>query len=279
MKITPSIRRAARKYQPVTVGNGSVLWPVTVDNYELFQVARPALEVLHQSLPLELLRLPLLAALYRMDFEAVAAGRAQSQLFSRTLLLLALSLRLGDADKPDEMASAFSVVADREDPGRLLRLAYVGPDGETHTIAPQDYTFMRELIALQNGVELESEQANPDIVQAQKDMAASGGAGPPLEANLESLVSSVAALSHADEAEVYGWPIRKLTERAAALERAMGYIVCAVAEGSGATWKHGNPIPHPFFRRRPDGPLEVLDMADGAEFAPGFAKNALPWSE
>lgn len=267
-----NIQRAVRRYEKVEI-YGLVFWPVLVKEYTEWLAARPALEVLHQSLPVALMRIPLLSALYKMDFEAAISGKTPSGLFGRTLLALALSLRLGEGMEPEKRIGLFRLAVERGKPENLTRLYFTDTSGEEREITSAQYQTVRQIIAAQNGVRLESDRANPEIVKAQKDMA-SGGAK--LDANVYDLVSAVAALSGADEAQIYEWPIIKLEARAQSWRRILDYLVCGFGEVNGTTWKTGNPTPHPFFARVNDGSgvLRPMDGGSGRPM-PGIVRESL----
>lgn len=254
-----SIKKAIRRYEKIDF-EGLFVWPVLVKEYDEFLVARPALEVLHQSLPVAMMRIPLLSAYYRMDYEARRNGEPMVGLFSRALLGLALSLRLGEGLPIDERVRIFQIEADREDGAKLVRLRFMDSGGEVHEILPQQYAELRKIIAAQNGVRLESDEANPDIVNAQKKM---GSGGVALDVSADALISSVAALSHADEKDIDEWPILKLEKRAQTYLRFMQYLVNGVGEMSGATWKGGNPVPHPYFERTDNGRAPMSPLKSG----------------
>lgn len=244
------IQESVRKYKPI-VQDGHALFPVLVSEYTEFLMARPALEVMQQSFPVAMLRMPLLSALYQMDFDAVVSGKTPTGLFSRARLVLALSLRLGAGKEIAERIEMLQVVVDRRNPRKLISLRYTNKDGDEKEILPGQYRELRRIIAAQNGVKLESDDANPDIVKAKKDMASSGGLE--LDMNVDDLVSAISALTQIDESKIYDWPILKLDKQRTAWERILTYMVCGIGEASGATWKHGNPVPHPFFQRISDG--------------------------
>lgn len=266
------IQRAASRYKTIET-DGLTIYPVLMREYELFLLARPALEVLHQSLPVRLMRIPLLAALYQMDFDAAMNGETPSGLFSRTLLALALSLRLGEELEMEERLRCFRVVIDPKSPGKLLRLAFE-QNGEEKEIRPAAYPKLRQIIALQNGVSLESDTANPDIVKAQKDMASLGDMG--LDVNAADWISAIAALTGTDEAEIDLWPIRKFQNRSTSFRRILDYLVCGIGEMYGTTWKGGNPNPHPFFARAQNGSGVLSALGGGGkESAPPEAATAI----
>lgn len=271
-----NIQRAIRKYEIIET-DGFVLAPILVQEYEEFIIARPALEVMHQSLPVALMRMPLLSALYAMDYKAVSNGESATGLFSRALLILALSMRLGQGLELEKRIGLFNVVIDRENPAKLVRLQFFSETGEMKIIEPMQYTTLRKIIAAQNGVKLESDTANPDIVKAQKDMASAGMTN--LDANIDDWISAIAALTGTEDAEIDEWPILKLQRRSDSFFRILSYLVCGIGEVNGTTWKSGNPTPHPFFARVNNGNGVLTEMggsADGSQqSAPPKAATAI----
>ena len=264
------IQKSIRRYEPVTV-DGLTLWPVKVREYDDFLMARVALEVLHQSLPVRFLRMPLLSALYAMDYEARVSGEPMTGLFSVALLGLALSLRLGEGEAPEERMGRFRIAVDRNDPSKLLRLRFIDADGAEKEIEPRRYGELRRIIAAQNGVKLESDRADPDLVQAEKDLADMNGIS--LDATVEDLISGVAALAGVDEAEIEDWPILKLQRRQTSYQRTLDYLICGIGQMSGTTWKGGNPHPSPFFDRLDEDGFGA-HMALG-DFAGGAGERAV----
>lgn len=276
MKNLPiNIQKSIRKYKEIET-DGLVLYPVKVCNYTEFLMARPALEVMQQSLPVALMRVPLLSALYQMDYEAALERKAPTGLFSMTLLMLALSLRLGEGEEPAERLGRFRVIVDREKPERLLRILFADESGEEKEITPVRYQTLRQIIAAQNGVTLESDLANPDIVKAKKNL--SGANAVPLNATVDDMIAGVSALSGSEEAEIEEWPILKLDTRMTAYRRLIDYIICGIGEVNGTTWKGGNPTPHPFFARADNGAglFSVIgENNNGNAEAPAAAKDLL----
>ena len=264
------IQKSIRRYEPVTV-DGLTLWPVLVKEYDDFLVARVALEVLHQSLPVRFLRMPLLSALYKMDYEAGQNGEPMPGLFSVALLGLALSLRLGEGDDTKRRLERFQISVDRDDPATLKRLRFIDDDGEEKIIEPARYGELRRIIAAQNGVKLESDRADPDLVQAEKDLAELNGVN--LDASVEALVSGVAALAGVDETEIDEWPILKLQRRQESYQRVLNYLICGFGQVNGTTWKGGNPHPSPFFDKADEGGFGA-HMALG-DFAGGAGERAV----
>lgn len=262
------IQKAAARYKSIEC-DGLTLYPVLVREYDAFLMARPAIEVMHQSLPVALLRVPLLSALYQMDYEAALSGQPMTGLFSRALLALTLSLRLGEGMEQDKRVGLFSIIVDPNDPAKLKRLRFFDESGETKEISPVQFAKLRQIIAAQNGVKIESDKANPDIVRAGKIMHSAGNVA--LDANAEDWISAISALSGSSEEEIDEWPILKFQRRSESYQRILSYVICGIGECSGTTWKDGNPTPHPFFARLKNGNGVLSEMggsADGTSPAP-----------
>lgn len=269
-----SIEKAAARYKPIEM-DGLTLYPVLTKEYESFLAARGAIEVMHQSLPVAMMRIPLLAALYRMDYEALLNGTPPCGLFSSAILALALSLRLGEGLAKEDRLRLISILVDRDDASKLRGVSFTDSDGKERTITPQQYATLRKIIAVQNGVKLESDTANPDLVKAEKNMAAANAVE--LDANIEDMISAVAALCGESEEEIDEWPILKLQRRAESYRRMIDYLVCGFGEMNGTTWKGGNPNPHPFFKRSQNGSrvLSALGSVDGKTPPPPQAAREL----
>lgn len=264
MELSSAIRRAIRRDEPIEV-DGITLYPIRVAEYEEFLTARPAIEVMQRTFPVRLLSVPLLQALYTMDLEAVEAGQAPSGLFYRALLFLALALRLGVGEEADARVKKFHVVIDPQDPKRLKGLRCVVNGMEQVEITPVLFQRMRPILAAQNGMELVGDEANPDLVQAERDIAAAKG--PKLEVTLEALLSVLCTLTGCEEAEAEEWTVRKLNSRREAVNRVLNFLICGIGESQGTKWKGGNPYPSPFFDRvREDSPaLIAMDKFAGGK--------------
>lgn len=267
--IPKRIKKQIARYQPVMT-EGVCLHPILVDEYEEFSIARPAIEFLHQSLPVALMNVPILQAYYRMDVESVRDEKYPTGLFSRSVLFLALALRLGEGLQPEERMRMFRPKIDRDNPLKLKSLVF-SPDGEEICeITPAAFQRMRPILAAQNGLKLPDDDANPDLVQAEEEIKRQKA--PELETSIEVLVGDIAAFSKTDEADIYAWPISKLFARQRAYQRMMDYIICGVGEAQGTKWKKGNPVPSPFFDKSKDGSAAKVPLS---EFAGGEALSAV----
>lgn len=268
-QLSEKIKRAVGRYQPITT-EGVTLYPVKVKDGDAFAISRPALEFMQQTLPVRLMSLPLLQAYYVLDYEALNKGEEPVGLFSRALLGLALSLRVGEGKEPSERLKSFQLVATGERGERLKSIRLMLNGEERIEITPVQYQRMRPILAAQNGVELVPETANPELVQAEKDLAEQNA--PKLNASMETLIASVCALTGADESDIDEWPLLKLKNRSDALQRVMSFIVCGIGEAQGTRWAKGNPVPHPFYPRVKESDGGMIALSD---FAGGAAVSAV----
>lgn len=265
MELSLAVKKAVRTYKKIET-DGVTLYPIPVSRWDEFALARPALELMQQTLPVKYLSMPLLSAYYAMDYEAVADDGIPTGLFGRALLLLSLALRLGqEGEGAEQMVKHFRLRVDGNDPSRLLAVEF-SQDGEMmQSITPVQFARLREIIAAQNGVELIGADANPELVEAERDIAAQKSIQ--LSGDFGELFTTVVAMGREDEENVMEWPIKKFMDRKDAYARVLGYLVCGVSEASGAKWKGGNPYPSPFFSRlrQGGGSLIALDrFANGA---------------
>lgn len=241
------IREKIRTYAPIEE-DGLVFYPIQVRELGHFKIAQPAIDFLQQSLPVRYLSMPLLSAYYTMDFESRQKGEPVSGLFSRALLFLVLSLRYRSGEPLEERLDSFAshIKVAAEDPSTLKAIEFE-MGGETKRITPIQFQRYRPILAAQNGIELVSEDANPELVEAERDIAEQNG--PELDGDVQTMISTVAALCGADEVEIDDWPILKLKRRKEAWERAFGFLLYGFAECSGAKFKGGNPVPSLFYNR------------------------------
>lgn len=275
MELSLAIKKAVRTYSEIET-DGITLYPIPVSRWDEFMLARPALELMQQTLPVKYISMPLLSAYYAMDYEAVTGDDdgLPTGLFARSLLLLSLALRLGRADEEAEQTlKRFRLRVDESDPSTLLAVDF-SQDGETmQSVTPVQFSRLREIIAAQNGVELVSTDANPELVEAERDIAEQKSAK--LSGDFGELFSTVAALSHEDEKTIMEWPIKKLMDRKDAYARVLGYLLCGISEANGAKWTGGNPYPSPFFSRmqQGSGALIALDRFAGGAGAKAVAEQ------
>ena len=258
MELSSSIKKKIRRYEAVTA-EGLTLYPITVAEYDEWCMARPGIEAMQQAFPARLMSMPILSAMYRMDMEALINGTESDGLFYRCLLGLALALRLGEGEPVDSRLKRFHIQSDKRDPLKLIGLRYLKDGEEFITITPIQFQRVRPIIAAQNGAEVQPDDVNPELLQAERDIAESNS--PKLDVSIEDMMVSVAVFSGADESEMDDWPILKLLRRSEAIKRVLDYMVCGIGECSGSSWKGGNPAPHPFFARVRETSASLIPMA------------------
>lgn len=259
-----SIQKAVRQYAPIQT-DGLIFYPVLVDEIDEYLIAKPSLTVMQQAFPVRFLSMPLLSAFYAMEYEAQLANEESSGMFYRALLMLALSLRLGQGKDATERVRAFQIIVDPEKPERLKALRFRFNGEEICELTPMAFQRIRPIVAAQNGAELISEDANPELVQAEQDLAEIKA--PKLDVKIENIIDTLVLFTGKDESEILKWPVAKLFRLRDALERSVEHVVCGIAEGGGAQWKKGNPYPSLFFDRLRDenmGLMPLESFANGA---------------
>lgn len=260
------------RFLPVTM-EGITVYPVQMAEGRAFDLARPALEFLQQSLPVALMGIPLLDAYYQMDTEAYRAGKPTTGLFGRACLLLCLALRLGRGMDSEERISRILPMENPEKPMRLSALLCVSDDGKTVIrITPKQFGRLRPILAAQNGVTLESDDANPELVEAERALAEAQTEH--LEPKLCDKVTWVALRSGVDETEIDQWPILKFERRAAILKRELDYLIFGIGEASGMVkYKNGSPCPSPYFARRRNGSAAMIPLDSYMGGSAAYAVN------
>lgn len=239
------IQKSILRYEPVTI-DGLTLYPIKVEEYYEFLVARQSLEYMQQRLPISLMSEPLLSAFFKLDRGLVEEDSAPTGLFVGALIALALALRLKPGMEIEERIKAFDVVVDPNDQTRLKHIRFIKDGEEITVITPIMFQLLRPIIAAQNGIELRSELDNPELVDAEKDLAEKSAN---LSMKIEGFVSAAALVSGVDESEIYNWSILKMHNRLDSAKRVLDYMICGIGESQGSKWKGGNPVPHPWFER------------------------------
>lgn len=264
-----SMVRAIDRYQTIEV-EGLHLYPIRVMELDEFMLARPAIEFLQQSLPVTLISKPLLQAFYQMDFDAAAKGEPGTGLFFRSLLFLLLALRAGEGKSAEERLGLVSILPDERNQRKLKSVRIQTGSRTFADITPIQFQRLRPILAAQNGIELVSESANPELVQAEKDLAEMKA--PKLRYEAASVKASISLISGISDVEMDEWPVLRFQRQKDAVVRMMGYLNCGMAEAQGAKWPHGNPYPSPLYDREIDYCGGVIDMAS---FAGGAGMRAV----
>lgn len=266
-EIPEATMKRIRRYEPVEA-EGMTFYPILTEEYEEYLVAKSAIDFMHQRLPRVYWNMPILQAYYAVDEQSISDEQIPTGLLPRTILFLALSLRIGQGLPAEKRIALFRP---RISETGKLKSVWFTPDGEEiYEITPAKFQRLRPILAAQNGIEIPEEDANPALVDAEKELAAKKA--PDLDLRLEDLIASVAEFSGVSEEEIYGWPIAKLQSRQRALHRGFDYIICGIGEAQGTKWKKGNPCPNPFFDRKKEGSAAKVALT---EFASGAALNAV----
>lgn len=265
MDLSAYIRRRADRYLPIEEA-GVTLYPILVADLELFESTRPALEFMHQILPVEMMQIPLLTALYQLEMSFQIQGKKEFDLFTKSVLLLTLALRLGPDDEEESVRIArCRVEFNEKNPFELTCLRFRRDEGGEILITPQAYEKIRHIIAAQNGAEIQPYDANPKLIIAERQILAERM--PDLKRDPAKKIAWVAAKSGVDDETVFGWPILKFERRAEVLQLEINYLIYGVASTVGLVkFENGNPCPSPYFARDLDAlPAKMLSsIGNGA---------------
>ena len=266
-----SIQDKIDKYEPITT-DGITTYPIQVKNLRQFAICRPVLDFVHQSLPVTLLIVPLLDAFFKLDLKELQETGTVKGYISASILLLCLALRLGEGLEAQDRAKLCRIIPDKDDPQRLAEFRFYPPEegAKPVIVTPRQFTALRKIIAAQNGAEIVSETANPEIIEAER-LLARNHAGD-LEPTLYDKVIFAAQGSHVTEDTVLEWPILKMERHAAVYKRTIDYSALLTAEASGMVeFKNGNPVPSPIFARKKNG---LSSMQEIGAIGNGKAKEA-----
>ena len=208
--------------------NGLTIYPVLMRDYPLFLTAKESITALQQSWPFPWSTVPYLEGLIGMG------------LFPRLCAMLKLSLRLPDEDNlPIYLVTESPHPFDKGGSEKITSLLVV--QGEKRVeITKKNFGSLRELLALQNGLELPDARANLELLEAQQDLSSGG---PPLKADLEDLIASVALKSHSGPNDILGWTVRRFQRMERAIDRSEGFCMANITLAAGGKFKGGNPYP------------------------------------
>ena len=262
------IKKSIGRYEPIEA-EGLLLYPVQVKNYHEYLIGRQAIEFMQQTLPPVLMSQPLLDAFFKIDTGAVK-GQEPNGMFMSALLMLSLALRLLPEGTIEERVNKFSLVVDPKDPSRLKHLKFILNGEEVKTITPIQFQRIRPILAAQNGIELINEDANPELIQAERDLAEKKA--PNLDVNIESLVTATALITGKEESDIYEWAILKMNNRLASAKKIIDYMICGIGESQGTKWSGGNPCPNPWFDRAKEGTSALISLD---KFANGQGLDAV----
>lgn len=199
--------------------NDLTVYPVLMRDYPLFLAAKESITSIQQSWPIPWSTAPYLDGLIGMG------------LLPRLSIMLKLSLRLPDGDAIP--------MYHRTEGEKIVALLVVQGEQKAE-ITCKNFGSLRELIALQNGLELPDEQANLELLEAQRALA-SGSV--PLKVDLEDLICSMALKSHTSPDAILGWTVRRFQRMERAIDRSEGFRMASATLAAGGKFKGGNPYP------------------------------------
>lgn len=265
--------REFRRNAPIEY-NGLTLYPLTVDQYETFLSAKPAIELMQGSLPPALARLGWLECLWELDKQSIQTNGKAAGFMRQLILLLAECLRL----TPVKSANGHTGYPLRPTLDKEMRITGILLENTSAPtlISKQQAGEIRRIIALQNGYEMPNESWNAELLRESK-RGQKGDAN--LTFSLEDLVYSVAINSGKEPEEVWDWPIRKFQLAQNAIDRRLGYQIFTQAEMTGMVkFNDGNPYPTWKYDRKTELPsgfktLEELEASTKGFFGDQGAFN------
>ena len=259
------IQDSIDRYEPIEV-DGIRLYPILVNEYREWLIARQAIDVLQASFPVAMLSKPLLQVYYELDLLPLLRGEKKETtgLWGCAMLTLALSMRLGQGLPLDKRMLQFTPLVKNDDPTRLKAVRAVLNGEEIVDITPVQFQRLRPIIAAQNGVKLEDENANPDLVKAERDLAEMNA--PKLNVKFDDKLCYVAGKLNRRKSELFDWSIKEVEDQAEILVRELMFVVNGIGGAFGGFGKGGNPVPHPIYERSEKRSAHVAlgDFANGA---------------
>lgn len=247
--------KALREGKPIECV-GLTFYPIKMSDWDAFLETRPAVTQMMQSLPAAYISLPYLSALWAIDADAIENDLPPTGLFGALMGFVTLALRTADEETP------FHIFIEKDS----HRLAYVRffQNGRTADITPQIFSSeIRPLLCNQNGLTLPDEAANLELLEAERDIAEMNDDG--IDYDSETLVSSVAYMSHVTEEEIYEkWTVRSFMRRKEAIDREICYRLYRTAALAGTIKINGeNPFPSWCFDKREKGNTSALVSPNG----------------
>lgn len=233
----------AREGAPIE-WRGLNFYPLLMRRYDEFLRFRSVLSLRMGTLPAKYLSMDYLTALWEMDMDAAKSGGQVAGAFYSAIALCCMALQIDYTDK-QFLQENIVLAPDTPEHVKIMCIALT-QNGHTVNVTPAEFSReIRPILALQNGVELPNESDNAQLIKSEEErlaLATEYGDGG-LQLNTETLIASVAYLSHVREREIYeAWTVREFENRRAAIERDKRYMLYAQAELSGfVSFKQGNP--------------------------------------
>ena len=223
------------KDEPIEVCS-LTLYPITMENYQIFRACRPALLLRLGTLPAVYAVKPYISALYALEMDSINNSGSAIGLLRQMMTLACLAMRL-----PVEYAGELiRFLVDKDDPSKLMKISIKQGDVMVQ-LTPGQFNKIRETIAIQNGEELPDEAENPELVEALNEKARQ--ASPQLDENEFDLIASVAYKSGVRAKDVLSWTIREFEYRKRAIDRDISHLISGIVEANGMKYKNGNPAP------------------------------------
>lgn len=249
--MTPIEKRTAiRRGDPITEC-GLTLYPITMNDYELFEACKDGILVRQMSLPVRCLPYDYLSALFMMEMEQLLKPEKERKDFGFFLKALQfLLLCLGNEITLEEFFTRRVHFTRTSDGVRLDYLNVPQKDKEIKITPTQFSMFIRPIIAAQNGLKLPNEDENLDLVRSVEERKKfyAERSRVKVDYNIDDLIGTVALSCGMTDREICQMTVKEFDERRRAIERSRSHLVNALAETSGlVNFKKGNPCPSLFF--------------------------------
>lgn len=233
--------------EPIKATCGAVLYPIKMRQYAEWSECKNALLIRQTTLPVQYVVKPYLSALFALDADTgFILGLTQSL---RTLISMATLRPLEE----------IGILVSAQNQNEITAISY--KDGDTVIrIEPKDFPEIRRIIADQNDEELPDESENPELVQAEKDIAALNA--PKLKYDMETMLESVSYVARVPMRELLGMTIRSFMRLRKAIDRDKMFMIYTQASMSGfVKFKEGNPVPSWCFDKIEEGSAGVETLA------------------
>nr|DAF90886.1 MAG TPA: hypothetical protein [Siphoviridae sp. ctnMR5] len=231
---------AIRQGKPIELLN-LIFYPIKMSHYEQFLDAKNALTLRLGSLPVKYQAKDFINAIWSLEIDSVRQSQKKVGILERVFRFLSMSLRI---DFDVKQIFDWITLTQNSNGDTAIEAIKVTQDGKVVSISPIDFSAqIRPLIAKQNGLELPDEEANIELVNAEKELQELKAKGcRNLNINTSDLIASVAYNSHVSEREIDDWTIREFENRYKAIDRDKKYKLYGQAELSGmVSFKNGNP--------------------------------------
>lgn len=236
---------------------GLTFFPITMRHYEKFMHCKSVLLLRQSTLPAAYAGMSFLSAVYALEMESIRKTGAPTGMMNRLCTLMCMALKIPE----EEIGERFRFRMDENNPESLLDIRIAQGQAEA-VVMPAQFNVIRRILAAQNGEELPDEAENAELIQAEYDMQTAEN---DFAYDPETVIASVAHSMHRCTKEIRDWTIREFELQKDAHNRALYFVVNAIAEGYGAKWKHGNPYPswHTERKRRNAALLDARQWESG----------------